>query len=247
MLARQTKVLEALLRAGQFVELNPPPAPTPGFLRMVRELSDTIGRVQRAAAHQIYGDNSAQAGTVQLRDKMRILRDRHLRPLVAIARAGAEIYPELPLAITMPKRRQAVALLVAAADALRHAAEPYTHYMIECGRPHDFLERLDAAIQDVLRAQNERTEARHLEIGATAGLKFHLRRARRVLAVVESHILEAHAGDDVKLAEWRSAKRVHLIRRASQPVDSTRPVVTTEAPATDRERASVPLQLVSAA
>lgn len=209
MLGRQKQVWEAFARVQDWLTRHAPRQGTP-IARVLAEYCDVVARVERAAAHQVTGLREGLDATRALRAAVRALRDEHLRPLSVIARAARDVSSGFENACRLPDRRLPVTKLLAEARAIREVAEKQSALFIHFGRGEDFVARLDAAIAEVVSKRRRRDRAKSLHVGATAGLRVHIRRARNLLEILDCHVVSAFADDHAWLAEWRLMRRVQL-------------------------------------
>jgi hypothetical protein len=175
---------------------------------------------------------------------VRLLRDRHLKPIVAIARATSDRLVGIDRACRLPQRRLPVTMLAAEANAVRQAAEAHAQWFVDHGRDAEFLTQLDGAVAEMLRVQMRRERTTSLHVGATAALMQHLTRARRLVEILDCHVLSVFESDGAKLAEWRVARRVQAkpgARREAVEVVEAAPLV-----AVDAREVVPPLKLIAA-
>ncbi|MBL8996262.1 MAG: hypothetical protein JNL44_03005 [Gemmatimonadetes bacterium] len=212
MYARQKQVLESFVRVRTFLE----DYPATGWLTYsgARETLDEV--LQRAFAHagtQVSGPALHRGESSRQRHLMGRIRDRHMRPIVTIARAQIEPGSDvgLPVALRMPKVRLGVTLLLQACDGMMAAAVPFAEALIAHGLPSDFLARFEEAREELDRTRSRRAELTQSHIGARAGLAAELRRGRRAVDRLDAVVRVAFEGDEVVLTAWRSAKRVRLL------------------------------------
>jgi hypothetical protein len=111
----------------------------------------------------------------------------------------------------MPAYRIGLLTLIAEASAIRSAAALYEPQFVEAGRPEDFLERLDAAVEALHQSMLGRARYLGCHVGARAGLEMEIRRGRRVVELMDTIVKDAFRGDQGVLAEWRSARRVRRV------------------------------------
>lgn len=213
MLGRQTKLVEAFQRTVQFVKTHVPPNANAGngsYAKSGRELELAVAELEQAASDQALGRRMSQATTRAMEASVKRLRDRHLKPLAMIARAVAEDEPGISRAVRMPRRRTGVTRLAAEAHAMRETAGKYEALFVSNGRDSGFLSQLDQAIEKMEETFIEQARVVGHQVGATAAVAQGIRRARRLVMLLECQILPGYEEDDVALAEWRTAKRVHL-------------------------------------
>lgn len=172
------------------------------------ELRDVVARAERAAVHQGAGHRLARAATQELYAAVRVLRNEHLKPIAQIARALRDQLPGLDRACRTPRRRMPSTLLAAEARAVRDVARAHEQWFVASGRRPEFLMKLDEAVVAMEQAWIRRERQVLLQVEATSALLLYLRLARQLVEILDCHVLSAFSGDEVKLAEWRVARRV---------------------------------------
>jgi len=213
MLGRQTKLVEAFQRTVQFVKAHVPPNANAGngsYAKLGRALELAVAELEQAASDQALGRRVSQAATRAVYASVKRLRDWHLKPLAVIARAVAEDEPGISRAVRMPRRRIGVTRLSAEARGMRDSARKYEQLFVANGRDSAFLSQLDQAIETMEAAFIEQARMVGHQVSATAAVAQGIRRARRLVMLLECQIVTGYEEDDVALAEWRTAKRVHL-------------------------------------
>src|SRR5258705_10689129 len=142
MLGRQKQVLQAFQRVQDWLKQNVLADAPPAIARMYRELDAVVSRAERAAVHQGTGHRLTRAATQELRAAVWVLRDRHLKPIAAIARATNGGMAGLEHACRLPRRRLPVTSLAAEANAVRKCVESHVQWFVDHGRKPEFLEQL---------------------------------------------------------------------------------------------------------
>lgn len=210
MFATQKQVIESFVRVRAFLEAHP----VTGELtyRGVQEtLDEVIDRFWVHAGTQISGQALARA---ELRRRERLitrLRDRHMRPIVTIARAQVEPHSEvrLPVAVRMPKVRIGVTKMLQACDGMMGAARAFEAVLIENGLPSDFLSRFKSDRDELELTFARRATLTGTHVGAKKGLQVVLARGRLAVDRLDAVVRVEFEGDEVVLATWRATKRVH--------------------------------------
>ncbi len=211
MLGRQTKLVEAFQRTAEFVKTHVPPNANAGsgsYVKLGRELELAVAELERAASDQALGRRLSMAATRTMEASVKRLRNHHLKPLAMIARAVAEDVAGISSAVRMPRRRIGVTRLSAEARAMRGSAARYEALFVANGRDSAFLSQLDDAIEAMEEAFMAQARAVGHQVGATAAVEQGIRRARRLVMLLECQIVTGYEEDDVALTEWRAAKRV---------------------------------------
>lgn len=254
MYATQKQVIESFVRVRTFLEEHP----ATGVLsyRGAQEtLVEVLDRVWGYAGTQISGRVLSRAELRHQRLLMKRLRDRHMRPMVTIARAQIEPHSDvrLPVAFRMPKVRIGVTKMLQACDGMMEAARPFEAVLIEHGLPADFLARFKVARDELDRTFAIRATLTGSHIAARKGLQVELRRGRLAVDRLDAVVRVAFEGDEERLAAWRAMKRVHRLpggegtrASAGHVGDDPRSFVLELAPA-PQPIATAPAELRSAA
>ena len=202
----QKRLIESYQRVKNF--LGKHPATTPGFAEGKALIDAVVERLAELSSAQVFGLQLSQAGRISIGRACRRLRHHHLKPIVTIAKAEIEGDPAIAKALRMPPSNAGPVALLAAARALRDAAGLYQPTFVRFGRPQDFLEQLNAAMQAVEDAMSVHAGSYGTRIGARAGMEQELRRGRRAVEILDPIVQIAYEGNNLVLAEWRSARRV---------------------------------------
>jgi hypothetical protein len=171
------------------------------------QLDDIVVALVRHVAEQTGSSADATGAAKQkLAIRRTLLRD-HMGPIARVARLRLRTTPELA-GIRMPVGSQSIARLASLAYGMAQAAEPHTDLFTASGLPADFIARLNAATDDLLRAVDARKASRGRVAGANVGLKTKLAEARKIVDLIDAFVRTALQDDAVALANWTYAKRV---------------------------------------
>ncbi len=210
MYATQKQVLESFVRVRAFLEAHPATGPL-RYADAPATLDDALRRIRAYAGLQVSGRALSRAELRRQAQLIRRLRDRHMRPIVTIARA--QIEPEsdvrLPAALRLPRASWRVTKVLQASDGMLGAAQPFEAVFIAQGLPVDFLARFRQARDELERVVSVRAVLIGTHVGARAGLPVQFRRARRAVDRLDAVVRVAFEGDEAVLATWGAAKRVH--------------------------------------
>jgi hypothetical protein len=212
MISNQKQNLEMFVRVGVFMEQHPVPGPLT-YTGPRETLADVVRRLREYSGAQVAGRALGQAETRLQHQLIEGIVERHMRPLVAIARTQIEPDSEvrLPVAIRMPAPRARATRILTASDGMIEAARPYEAQFIANGLPADFLARFTAARDELERALAGRAAQLGTQVGATRGIAVQLRRGRRAIERLDSIVRASFYRDEVTMARWRTAKRVQLL------------------------------------
>lgn len=221
MQGRQKQLLESLERVMDFLRAHVPPGVTRAYAAKTEELSALVAKLQSLLSDQLTGRNASRDDVQRTKMARTHLRERHLRPVNLIARGMLALEPKELKTLAMPEFDLNNARFLAAATSFRDAAKQYEQLLVENGRPEDFLAQLDRAIEAFRDSLFTRDANLGVQVGARAGLKQQLKRARRLIQVIDALVLDAFAGDEEVLARWRTAKRVRALGGGPRPAGGT--------------------------
>jgi hypothetical protein len=211
MIARQKQVLDSFVRVLAFLDAHPAPG-APGYDHARTTLDEVLERLRAHAGAQVSGRELSRAEVQRQADQIALLFDRHIRPIVTIARS--QITPEsdvgLPAALRMPKQPIGPTKVLAVCDGMIEAARQFDGVFLASGLPEDFLAQFAAARDGLARVMHDRALQVGTHVAARAGLRVELVRGRRTVERLDALVRASFRGDDVRLTAWRRAKRVHL-------------------------------------
>jgi hypothetical protein len=210
MIVKQKQNLEAFVRVLAFLEEHPVEGPL-GYTGPRETLDEAVRRLREYAGAQVTGRQLSRGELRRQKQLIKQLFDRHMRPIVTVARAQIEPDSDvrLPAAIRMPRADLGATKLLQACDGMIEAARPFEAVFVANGLPADFLARFTAARDELERGLTGRATYIGKHIGARTGLQVQMRRARRAVDRLDAVVRASFDGDDVTLATWRSAKRAH--------------------------------------
>jgi hypothetical protein len=221
MLSKHRRVQESFQRVHVFVEANPATG-QPGFETAKAALVEALTRLREFASVQISGRELSRAELRRRGQMLTRLRDRHMRPIVTIARGQIEPNSDvrLPEALRMPHASVCVTTVLQAADAMIEAASTFESVFVANGLPADFLARFQRARDVVAEVVDARAMLLGASIGARKGIEMQLRRGRLAVDRLDAVVRAAFEGEEAILATWRSAKRVQRRPGGSGPAVS---------------------------
>ena len=187
MIAMQKQTLESFVRVRAFLETNPVAGPL-SYTGARETLDEVVRRLREFAGAQITGRELSRAELRLQRQLIQRLLDRHMRPIVAIARA--QIDPESD--VRMPA-----------------AARAFEAAFVANGLPADFLARFTSARNELEGVLGGRAALIGTHVGARTGLRVQVRRGRHAVDRLDAVVRASFDGDEVTLDTWRAAKRVH--------------------------------------
>jgi hypothetical protein len=230
--AKQKQVIESFVRVLGFLRANPanPPATYAGPGEVLEE---SVRQLRSFAGDQLYGRQFSAAELRRQEQVMQRIADRHMRPIVTIARAQIEVGSDvrLPDALKMPRSGIGVTKFLQATEAMIKWARTFEATFVANGRPADFIAQFVAATAELEQVLDSRGTLVGTHVGAKKGMRVMLRRGRRAVDRLDSVVRVAFEGNEVVLEKWRVAKRVQAIRGVSSSANEVTPVEQLPAPA----------------
>ena len=213
MLAKQERVIESFVRVRAFLDVHPVTGPV-GYAGPNEVLEAVVRRLREYAGDQLSGRQLNRAELLKQEQSIKRLVDRHMRPIVTIARAQIEPDSDvrLPEALKMPRAGIGVTKVLQACDAMIVAAKAFEATFVANGLPVDFLAQFTAARADLEGVLGTRGTLVGTHVGAKKGLQVQLRRGRKAVDRLDAIVRIAFEGDEVALEQWRVAKRAHAQR-----------------------------------
>ena len=222
---RQQKLIESFQRVQAFLATHESPGAA-GLAEAKAILDAAVEELLDHSSAQLFGRQLSKAERMRVKARMKRLRGQHMLPITAIAKLRADRLPGLADELKMPVGGLGAGRLVHAARAMRNAAAQHVPLFVEAGRPADFLAQLDAAIASIEQALGGHALNIGTKVGANAGLKDQLRRARRAVDLLDPLVKTAFEGNAVVLARWQAAKRVKGGAAFASPDGSAEPEIT---------------------
>lgn len=208
---KQKQSLEAFVRVSAFLEAHPVTGPV-GYADAQATLNEVVRRLREHAGTQVTGRELSRGELRRQKQLIRQLFDRHIRPVVQIARTQIEPESDVRLpAMRMPRPNAGVTKIIQACDGIIEAARPFEAALVANGLPADFLARFTSARDELENGLGSRATLIGTHVGARAGLQVQMRRGRRVVDRLDAVVRAAFEGDAVTLATWRAAKRAHQL------------------------------------
>jgi len=209
---QQKQRMDSFVRVRSFLDANPVKG-TLSYTSAREMLEDVVQRTREYAGAQVSGRELSRAEVRRQADQIASIFDRHMRPIVTIAKS--QIAPEsdvgLPAALRMPRTPIGPTKLLAACDGMIEAARQFEAVFIANGLPADFLAQFASARNALDRVMGERATQIGTHVAARAGLQVQLRRGRRAVERLDAIVRASFRGDAMTLSAWRGAKRVHLV------------------------------------
>jgi hypothetical protein len=244
MLSKQNESIAMYQRVQDFLRENPPPAASAGYAVQKKTLDDIVARLTEHTTDQVAGRRLSRAEVQRQKSLRRRLREEHLSPLAQIARATLPDVNGIGKALHLPNDNLATLKYAAEAKGMRAAATPYAAAFIEAGRAENFLEQLDAAIEDLRQSVLGKARKTGQHIGARAGMSEEIKRGRQAVDNIDTVVRSAFRGNLQVLAKWQAVKRLRLQpRRPAGAADA--PAVVAPAASAAPVAQAAPLALVT--
>jgi len=149
----ETEAGDGLVRAGALVPRREPGVGALGYASARDMLDDVVQLLRTYAGAQHSGHDLSRAEVRRQADQIARLFDRHIRPIVTIARS--QIAPEsdagLPSALRLPKANLGSTKVLAACDGMIEAARQFEAVFVANGLPANFLAQFQGARDTLAR------------------------------------------------------------------------------------------------
>ncbi len=212
MKADQKQNLESFVRVSAFVDANPVSGPLT-YAGPREILQQVIQRLREHAGAQLAGRDLSRGEVRRQQQLVQRLIDRHVRPIVAIARGQFESDSDIRMAATirMPRGKPGVTKVIQTCDGLFEAARPFAPTLIAHGLPADFLAQFTEARNALESSLGGRETLVNAHIAARAALAAELRRGRAAVRRIDSVVRASFGEEPVVMTAWRAASRVRLL------------------------------------
>lgn len=170
------------------------------------ELNHAIEELQGHAAAQSSGKRASKEETTLKAVAHAALRE-DMEAMTRTARAMAITMPGLDDKFRLPRNSGDQAWL-AAARSFAHDAEPLKAEFIKRGMPEDFLEELNAKIEEFEACINRKARKTGARVAATAAINNGVERGTRAVRELDAIMRNTFRNDPTTLARWLSASHV---------------------------------------
>lgn len=207
-----------------------------------QDLDSIEAALSNQARAQASSNNGGSAAGARTRVAKNALLVKYLRPIAAIAQAKLTQSPDFA-GLKLPKSTRSVPQLVAAAQAMRDAAEKHADTLIAAGMAPTFLTDLDSATNEVLAAEALKGASLTSRLGATSALAASTKQAHKIVKALDALIEPLLANDPALLVKWKATKRfsgsAQAISAATTDSAQVVPLAPTSVPVTMPSTASV--------
>jgi hypothetical protein len=209
--------LEMFIRVREFGTAHIAQFPPPSFAgEQFTILNNAINSLETHTSAQSSGRGTARESV----SSKAAARDELMRDLEAIsrtARAMAQTTPGLNDKFRIPHNRSDQEVL-AAARAAASDALPLKAEFIRRGMPSDFLEDLQADIDEMEQAVMRKAQGTESHVTATAAIDREVERGMSAVRELDPVVRNSFASDPATLAAWFSASHVERSpKRQPQP------------------------------
>lgn len=213
--------LEMFIRVREFGQTHAAQFPTTSFAgEQFATLNDVINALETHTSAQASGKGAVKESS----SSMAAARDELMRDLEALsrtARAMAMTTPGLADKFRVP-HSQSNQTVLAVARAQFGDAQPLKAEFIKRGMPSDFLEDLQADIEEVEQSIVRKAQGSESRTAATAGIDEEIDRGMKAVRELDPIMRNTFADDPATLAAWLGASHVERPqRRAAKQATST--------------------------
>lgn len=216
MQARQKQVIEAYQRVQDFLAANPLPGGT-GYGTPKELLDEVVARLTDHSTDQVAGGRLGRAETQRQKALRTSLRELHLKPISKIAKATLADEPGIDRALKIPAPQLSTTRLIAEAKAIRESVAQHEPTFVKNGRPADFLQRLDAAIEMLRQSFLGKGRNVGRKVGAKEGMAQEIQRGRDAVEMLDAIVTTSFVGQREVIARWKLAKRVQGVPGGGGP------------------------------
>jgi hypothetical protein len=224
MQSRQANMLRSLRNVEEFLTANATTLNGIVNSGTRRKLANAIAVLETVVGEQAGTSASAQGETSQYHALRKVLIRDHMAPIARIASAELPPTPQMS-ALRMPRPVWKMERLAAAARGMGQVAEPLAATFVEAGLSPEFVARLDAAIDAMVRSHTERAQTRGRLSGATKDLAHTLASSRKLVNVIDALVTTALVHEPGLLRSWKVVKRVRRLPIHAADAPSPTPVV----------------------
>ena len=217
----QEKFHQSLRRIGAWGVVNPGVVPPQsGSPETWAPLTRQFGAVNTICAIL---DEAAANQTVQTKQltleatdevALRATLREELHVVTQVGQALGKTVPGIRI-LHMPEQGLSNQKYVNAARALLIQATTYESVLVEHGLAHDFIAQLQAAVNAVQAGIDARAAARTGVASAMEAVAQNIALGRQFVKVIDATLTKALRNNPVKLAEWKSVKRVVGLKKTS--------------------------------
>ena len=188
-----------------------------------RNFGDAVTRLGRLAAKQQSSTIDSTGATARLTAVRATLRNNHMSAIRQTAQMASLDVPEMSK-LTATTRNLSDPRLVAAAQAMADAAEPYASVFTQAGMPDDFIAQLRSAADAVTQVGMNRDQAASETKAATADLRALESRVRKLLKLLNALVVPRLGTDAGLLRSWQDARAIdHQRQVVPVPASVTSP------------------------
>jgi hypothetical protein len=224
MQSRQANMLRSLRSVEEFLTANATTLNGIVNSGTRRKLASAIAVLETAVREQAGTSASAHGETSRYHALRKALIRDHMTPIARIASAELPAAPDMS-ALRMPRSGWKMERLAAAARGMGQVAEPLAATFVEAGLAPDFVARLDAASDAMVRSYSERALTRGCLSGATKELAHTLASSRKLVNVIDAFVTTALVHEPGLLRSWKVVKRVRRMPIRAADAPSQTPVV----------------------
>jgi hypothetical protein len=203
---RQGSTINALHAIESFLDANELFAPLKDSTAR-KNIEAAVTSLETFGSDQTGSKTAKKQETAAQRDLRLALQRLHMRAIAHAAKKARLTGDDLT-ALSMPKGKPSVQVLLNAADGMAQAGTKNAAALMAAGLPADFVAQLNAAAAALRGAVINRDAQSTKVIAASAGLKSAEAAARTAVHVLDTQVKKLIGKDKSLLAGWHAAKRV---------------------------------------
>jgi hypothetical protein len=203
--------------------------PTSMFAQLFAQLNQVIAEVTAHATAQAAGKNASAQGTSRRAAAREALLE-DLETISQTARAMAFRRPEISEKFRLPRGKINDQILLSTARSFGANASPVKDDFISFELPSNFLEDLQADINNFEQAVAEQNQAKETSVAANAALDPVIERGLDIVRQLDAIVRNKFRDDPAILAAWASASHVERSPRRNSRTQT--PPTETQTPPT---------------
>ena len=201
---RQHRTVEAFTRSDIYFDQHPIDPEPPLLARLRAELRGVVTSTAQATQAQMAAEREMTAQVERRKEQLR--RER----MMVLARLCGKYLRNTPeeLVLKVPHKSANAGEVAEAALRLADAMEPHRDYIVEAGKPADFLDQMRREAHELQLSARRSGTARNRRSQATRDIADAIAKGMGILDQLEGLVMAHHGADRRKVEYWRRWRRV---------------------------------------
>ena len=193
-------------RVRDFCRTHPDPANS-GYTAAVQRLEERLARAEALAQQEVVGRQSV-SGAVINKEQLRIEIHRLIALLAGLAEPAAREERDLTVGILRPDVNGSHQAFLTRSRVAAQTGATHKELLVKYGMPDNFLDELDARLNDYEQALNQQNAGRAAHVGARAELEAVTADVMLIVRQIDALSRFRFRTDAESLAAWKSARDV---------------------------------------